>query len=783
MVLSRYKLSVKGLLIGSSGALFAIICVILGVILQTTSLQETNANTINLAGRQRMLSQKITMELLLYMDTWDDKYLKSLSTSTWVFDETLKALLTGGQAPAKLSREESARVTMDFPSVEEKAKLEEVTALWTPLLASINTFIANGGDGTSLKKSLADDNPKLLDIMNQVTSMESRKANQLVGRVTSTVLSGLGVGLLTLLFIAWQIRAITGQIRMIRQRLGMIANGDLTQPITIFGRPNEIDDIASEINHMSERFREIIRVLLLQSNTLGACVGELSEAGGQLGVDAGEGGKLANRIVGNSRTALHNGKEIASAVAQVTEHVNSSTAAMEQFFNGVNRVATAVNQTAANINTMAAAAEQMNANITGVHGNVEQVNQSVMQVTQAMSVMTVSQNDVRQRCKLASQESRQANDQAQGSIVVMEKLARSAQEIGNVVDVINSIAEQTNMLALNAAIEAAGAGEAGKGFAVVANEVKELARQTSEATRMIRDRIDAIRENTVEASNSVQGIITSIGTIDKVNSEITHAVDDQGQSAEGIAASLEGVKHASLKVTYNMQELNIAATDVARSAMESAAGTREIATVASELSRATDELSGRNRDIQERAKRTLEIVKKSATAIETAQQDAEVTARAIALIEGAVHHLALLVNVVNDTATMLRKSGSTLQVGEEPFAVEAIKRAHLKWLGRLENVIRGRLAMAEKEVASEHECDFGKWYDQKGVNLYGSLPTFKTMGQAHTQVHQLARQIVGMVNNGQIEKAIQEMNRFDQLRHELFDWLDKLYMEVAGTRQ
>ncbi|MEO5364668.1 MAG: methyl-accepting chemotaxis protein, partial [Magnetococcus sp. DMHC-8] len=88
----------------------------------------------------------------------------------------------------------------------------------------------------------------------------------------------------------------------------------------------------------------------------------------------------------------------------------------------------------------------------------------------------------------------------------MQKLGVSAQEIGKVVAVISNIAEQTNILALNASIEAAGAGEAGKGFAVVANEVKELARQTSEATRMISEKIGQIQETTTAAGVATQQV-------------------------------------------------------------------------------------------------------------------------------------------------------------------------------------------------------------------------------------------------------------------------------------
>lgn len=137
------------------------------------------------------------------------------------------------------------------------------------------------------------------------------------------------------------------------------------------------------------------------------------------------------------------------------------------------------------------------------------------------------------------------------------ELDSSSREIGNIVQMIESIAEQTNLLALNATIEAARAGDAGKGFAVVAGEVKELARQTSDATSTITGRIESIQSTSSDLLGGMRDMESVIQSINTAQEEIAGAVSQQQSATEEISRSIHCVLnssrdlHGRLAQTYN----------------------------------------------------------------------------------------------------------------------------------------------------------------------------------------------------------------------------------------
>ncbi len=191
------------------------------------------------------------------------------------------------------------------------------------------------------------------------------------------------------------------------------------------------------------------------------------------------------------------------------------------------------------------ASEESSSSIQLIVAATEELSSSVQEISRQMAESTAVVN-------AATEESRRTTDQ-------VNELAAAADRIGQVVSIINDIANQTNLLALNATIEAARAGEAGKGFAVVANEVKTLASQTAQATEDITNQISAVRNATGSAVTSITSIGRTIERINSISTTIASAVEEQGSATQEISRNVAHTSNGTQEVTNNIGEVSTAA--------------------------------------------------------------------------------------------------------------------------------------------------------------------------------------------------------------------------------
>ncbi|MCG8525791.1 MAG: methyl-accepting chemotaxis protein [Opitutales bacterium] len=287
-------------------------------------------------------------------------------------------------------------------------------------------------------------------------------------------------------------------------------------------------------------------------------------------------------------------KDIAGNTGQLSE---TSQTLLEES----NNMATSADSMDGLASNAAAAVEQLSTNMENVSGNADNVSSMVSTTAASIEEMSASLNEVARNCAESSNISGEAEGKAKTAVETMNALSGSAEKVGNVVDTINSIAAQTNLLALNATIEAASAGEAGKGFAVVANEVKELAKQTSDATDEIATLVNEIQGETkgaVEVTDAISGIIDTLnGNVQTIAS----SVEEQSATTTEIAEGINKASAASTEITRNIQEATNGAVEISKNLGELRSSSSTVKSV-------SDRSNERSIDLSEMASRLSALV-------------------------------------------------------------------------------------------------------------------------------------------------------------------------------
>lgn len=252
------------------------------------------------------------------------------------------------------------------------------------------------------------------------------------------------------------------------------------------------------------------------------------------------------------RTMMLDIQRGATELNQSSDNVNSTA----------NTMAVNADQTSGAANSVATAAEEMSVNMTSVASAAEEAATNVKMVAAASEEMTGTISEITQTTSKTSELTSQAVEQASKASVKVDELGAAAEAISKVTETITEISEQTNLLALNATIEAARAGEAGKGFAVVANEIKELAKQTAEATLEIKTKIEGVQNSTSETVAEIKGITKVIDDVNAMTSTIAAAIEEQTTATQEIAGNVSQAAQGIQEVTENVAESSTVARDI-----------------------------------------------------------------------------------------------------------------------------------------------------------------------------------------------------------------------------
>ena len=243
----------------------------------------------------------------------------------------------------------------------------------------------------------------------------------------------------------------------------------------------------------------------------------------------------------------------------------------------VNTVFSASSQLEASAGTLTSTADRSQRLATTVASASEEASTNVQSVASATEELSSSVTEISRQVQESARMASEAVTQARTTNDQVGELSKAAARIGDVVELINTIAGHTNLLALNATIEAARAGEAGKGFAVVATEVKALAEQTSKATGEIGQQISGIQAATQESVNAIRTISATIERLSEIASAIAAAVEEQGAATQEISRNVQQAAHGTQQVSANI-------ADVQRGASETGSASAQVLSAAKSLS-------------------------------------------------------------------------------------------------------------------------------------------------------------------------------------------------------
>lgn len=382
-------------------------------------------------------------------------------------------------------------------------------------------------------------------------------------------------------------------------------NGDFTVRLPVDNNNNELGEIATVFNEwvsLNQNFaKEVTRLaseigiegkLSSQAVVKGARGSwkELLDNLNQMSTNVSQQIKSINEVT-LAVTQGNLSKQIEASNAgdfkQLTDNANQMTRNLKSSIKQMAEVATAVASSAEELTAvskeMTNNAEQTAEQATGASASAEQVNQNTNTVVTAVEEMNASIREIAKTVTEGAKVTIEAVKTADRTNETISKLGQSSIEIGKVIKVITSIAGQTNLLALNATIEAARAGDAGRGFAVVANEVKELAKQTANATEDISQRIEAIQTDTKGAVQAITEITGIINRMNDLQSTIASAVEEQTATTNEIARNLAETAKGTANITKSIGIVALNAQSTTTGASNTSQAATELARMAVDL--------------------------------------------------------------------------------------------------------------------------------------------------------------------------------------------------------
>ena len=346
--------------------------------------------------------------------------------------------------------------------------------------------------------------------------------------------------LLSFFLVSMILKPVTNTVDILRDIAE--GEGDLTRRIEVKTQ-DEVGDLAKWFNTFIEKIQSIIK-------EVAANAGKLKDASTEL-----------NSI----------SQQMSQGAEQTSTKSNTVAAAAEEMSSNMDSVAAAMEEAATNVNVVASGAEQMISTINEITQNTEKAR--VMVGDAVSEVNKVSE--------------------------IMGDLGKGASEIDEITDGIREISDQVNLLALNATIEAARAGEAGKGFAVVAQEIKDLAKQTAEATNKADEKLKLIQHMSMDSAKNVTEVSNFVNEVNDIVYTIASAMEEQSVTTKEISNSVTQASQGIGEVNQNVAQSSTVAGEIAKDISDVNNSAGEMSNSSSQVNLSAKEMSKLARQLDE----------------------------------------------------------------------------------------------------------------------------------------------------------------------------------------
>jgi methyl-accepting chemotaxis protein len=511
-----------------------------------------------------------------------------------------------GRVGSMLVTDEGKRIHADVGGEwkEFTAFLEEATGLASQMRGQEAIELVRGRGrevGHRLNTSIAE---MIALIEGQVNAVVA-EANRTASAATRDVIAVMVVSsLLGLVFGLLLTKAVIDPVQRLVRAADKAARGDLSEA-PVARSADEIGTLTKAFASMLESLRTLVREVTASAQTVAATSSELSASAEESAKAVQQISDTVQQVAAGAQDQSSSVNEVASSVGQVNQAIVQVAKGAESQVRSVHEASTVVNGMKASLNETLQALEIVGESSRRSARSAARGGESVRNVISSMERIAGTTHAVAERIR---------------------ELDKHSQEIGRILEIIDDIAEQTNLLALNAAIEAARAGEHGRGFAVVADEVRKLAERSSSETKAIADLVSQVKQATDKAVAAIDSGLKEVETGSELSQEAGNALAQISSDATEGETLIGRLIQSAQALGEASDRVGKAIDDIVSVAEENTAATEQMAAGAEEVRKAVDAIAS----VSEETAASVEEVSASAEQVSASIQEMATSAESLA---------------------------------------------------------------------------------------------------------------------------------------------------------